>query len=296
MGDREPYQWVEGGVDISGQFVPVSKPEKLVLVAADGGPITRRDVVSYYLEVGEALLPYLEGRCLTAVRYTRGVEGGGFYIKAAPKDRPDWVSTLPGPGNGGQAYIHVESSATLAWLASIDAFEMHIPLGRAVHPDLALGVMFDLDPGPGADLSTCCQVALLLNDEVDSPLVYKTSGSKGLQVYQPLPTPLPFSETQRYAKSLAEGLANRRPELVVATSTKAARDGKVLIDWLQNMPSKTTVAPYSLRGRNPVGVSAPLTVDEVRHMASSGKLVQFSPVDVLRRLRASGDLYAGGPR
>lgn len=270
--------------------VPVNKIDKPVLTAADGSAITRSDVVSYYLEVAEFLLPHLSGRCLTAVRYTRGVAAGGFYVKGAPADRPEWMATLPGPGNGGQEYLHVENVAGLVWLASIDAFELHVPLAMAAQPDDALGVMFDLDPGAGVGISECCQVALWIAERVGRSVRFKTSGSKGVQLYLPLDEPAPFEETQRFAKAIAAELAGAHPEMVTAAA-KGERGGKVFIDWLQNMPGKTTVAAYSLRGRVPVGVSTPLTLDEISAGADGSHPLQFAPEMVLERVRQFGDLY-----
>ena len=130
----------DGAVFVAGRRIPVNKPDKQVLHSPDGAPITRLDVISYYLDVADFILPHLTGRCLTAVRYTRGVAAGGFYVKNAPDDRPAWMSTLPSPTNIDLSYLHVEDAAGLAWLGSIDAIEMHAPIAFATRPDVeALG-------------------------------------------------------------------------------------------------------------------------------------------------------------
>jgi bifunctional non-homologous end joining protein LigD len=120
--------------------------------------------------------------------------------------------------------------------------------GAKRNPDL---MVFDLDPGAPADLVECCRVAELINEvlAVDGLTGYpKTSGAKGLQVYVPVKVSTP-ERTSKYAKDLAVRLAHEQPDLVVAVMARNRRAGKVFVDWDQNRPAKTTVAPYSLRAR-----------------------------------------------
>jgi bifunctional non-homologous end joining protein LigD len=216
-------------------------------------------------------------------------------------------ATLPSPGSGQRRetidYVVVDDLPTLVWAANLAALELHVPQwtvdadGRPQDPDL---LVLDLDPGPPASVVECCQVALMLRDRLaaDGLTGYpKTSGSKGMQVYAPL-RPAPAGRTSEYAKALAEDLERAEPGLVVSRMTKALRPGKVFVDWSQNNPAKTTVAPYSLRARPLPTVSTPVTWDEVAGCRNPEDL-RFVAGQVLDRLDATADLLAGllpGPR
>jgi len=153
-------------------------------------------------------------------------------------------------------------------------------------PDL---LVFDLDPGPGTSIVECCEVALLLRPLLEAEgltPIAKTSGSKGMQVYARTHVP----DTSSYAKELAQRLEKQRPQLVVHRMAKALRPGKVLVDWSQNNPAKTTVSVYSLRARDTPTVSTPLTWQEVETCSSASELV-FTSDDVLGRVETQGDLF-----
>ncbi|MFL6119352.1 hypothetical protein [Actinophytocola sp.] len=184
---------------------------------------------------------------------------------------------------------------TLVWTANLAALELHIPqwtigpTGREL-PDR---LVFDLDPGPDTTIVDCCRLAQRLHDILVADgltPVAKTSGSKGLQLYAGIHA-TDAQHPSRYAKALAERLAAETPDLVVAKMAKNLRRGKVLIDWSQNNPAKTTIAPYSLRGRTHPTVSTPVTWDEVRACRQPEQLV-FTADDVLDRVEARGDLLA----
>ena len=150
--------------------------------------------------------------------------------------------------------------------------------------------------GEPAGLSECCQVALLVRDKLaERSLVGRpvTSGSKGLHLYAALPGRRNPDETTSLAKEIAEELQAEHPSLVTATMTKAKRPGKVFLDWSQNAGSKTTVSPYSLRGRERPTVATPVTWDEVAEGADDPlALDQFGFEDVLARVEEHGDLFA----
>jgi bifunctional non-homologous end joining protein LigD len=157
-------------------------------------------------------------------------------------------------------------------------------------PDL---LVFDLDPGLPATVVECCAVAELVRVELERDglsVFVKTSGSKGMQLYAAVEVSSP-ERTSVYAKALAQRLAREHPGLVVSTMAKAARPGKVLIDWSQNNPAKTTVAPYSLRARSLPSVSTPVSWGEVRACERPEDLV-FTAADVLERVTHGGDLFA----
>jgi bifunctional non-homologous end joining protein LigD len=258
---------------------------------------TKGEVVDYYSRIAPVLLPHLRGRPATFVRFPNGTDGMSFFEKNASRGRPDWVRTvrLPAPGSskdrGEIDYALVEDLPTLVWAANLAALELHVPQWRVgprggVHPpDL---VVVDLDPGPPATIVECCQVALRVRDRLGPGAVAKTSGSKGLQLY----ARWEGGDPREAMHALARELEAAEPELVVSRMTKSLRGGKVLFDWSQNNTAKTTVAPYSLRGRPRPTVSTPVTWEEVEACADPADLV-FTAPDVLARVARHGDLFAG---
>ena len=156
---------------------------------------------------------------------------------------------------------------------------------------------FDLDPGPPADVITCCKVALRLKATLDALELKgfpKTSGSKGLQVYVPLNRPVTYDKTKAFAHALAERLQVESPDLVVVRMQKTLRKGKVFVDWSQNDDHKTTVNVYSLRAKERPTVSTPVRWEEITNALAKRKpaLLQFEADEVLKRVRRLGDLFA----
>lgn len=285
-------------LEIGGRKLPLSNLDKILY---PGAGFTKGQVIDFYIRVSAHLLPHLEARPLTLKRYPNGVAARYFYEKNAPKFTPDWVRTFPVPRReGGQPirYIVVDNLATLVWCANLASLELHPFLHRAPRLDRPTSVVFDLDPGEGSDLATCARVAFLLNDLFKTwrlDAFPKVSGSRGIQVYLPLNTPVTYETTRPFAKSIAELLAREHPELVVAKMAKPARAKKVLVDWSQNSDFKTTVSVYSLRAkRDRPFVSMPVEWDELRDALSRGSSDRlfFSPDQALKRLEKSGDLFA----
>lgn len=263
---------------------------------------TKGEVIDYYTRIAPALLPHVTERPLTRRRWPDGVGSESFFEKNAPRGKPKWVRTaaIPTPGSTkGHEIIHfvvVDDLPTLVWLANLAALELHVPQWRVdahdegLDPDL---VVFDLDPGEPAGIEECAEVALLLRDRLaadDMSAYAKTSGAKGMQLYVPI-EPDSGERTAEYAKLLATELTRERPDLILADMTRARRRGKVFIDWSQNNPAKTTVAPYSLRGRERPTVSTPLLWEEIEEFDAAEGL-SFSPEDVLARVAEYGDLFA----
>ena len=280
----EPASANSALVKVDGREVKLSNPDKVLYPA---GGFAKRDLVEYYLNVAEALLPHIRDRRLTLKRYPDGVEGKFFYEKNAPSHRPEWVTT-----DGG--FVVAADRPTLAWLGNLADLELHTSLGRIGDPSKASILAFDLDPGEGAGLRECCQVANLLHGMLEGlglQSFAKTSGSKGLQVYVPLNDGhTTFEQTKAFSRAVGELLAREVPELIVAKQVKTARRKKVLVDWLQNEESKTTVCVYSPRARERPTVSTPLHWDEVRE-AEPEDLV-FTTDQVLERIERDGDLFA----
>jgi bifunctional non-homologous end joining protein LigD len=262
---------------------------------------TKGEVIDYYASVADILLPHLADRPLTRKRWPNGTGAQAFFEKNSPRGTPSFVRTvfLAEHGDEGVEYVVADSLATLVWLANLAALELHVPQwkvtadGRPLAADL---LVFDLDPGPPADIIDCCNVALALHEVLsrDGLAAFpKTSGNKGAQLYVPV-QPTSATNTSAYAKSLAEQLEQALPDLVVASMDKKLRKSKVFIDWSQNNAAKTTIAPYSLRGIAKPTVSTPLTWDEIADARAAEELV-FLAADLPERLAARGDLLADMP-
>ncbi len=284
-------------IDVQGRRLMLSNLEK-VLYPTTG--FAKRQVVDYYVRVAPFLVPHLAGRPLTMKRYPDGVDGEFFYEKNAPKHRPDWVKTAPVYSRHNRRtleYILADDLPTLVWLANLASLELHPSLSRATDLTRPTMMVFDLDPGPPANVVQCAQVALWLREMFEQfglQSFPKTSGSKGLQIYVPLNTPVTYDGTKGFANAVARLLAEYHPELVVSEMKKEVRGGKVFIDWSQNDEHKTTVSVYSLRARERPTVSTPVTweeLDEAWKKKKVDKLV-FEAGQALARCEAMGDLFA----
>jgi bifunctional non-homologous end joining protein LigD len=283
-------------VEIEGQHLKLSNLEK-VLYPATG--FTKKDVIDYYARIAPAMLPHLTGRALTRKRYPDGVDGEPFFEKNAPMHKPDWVKTAPiwsGASRRTVNYILCEDLATLIWLANLAALELHPSLALAKDIKCPTMMVFDLDPGPPANIVQCCQVAVWLREIFEHfglQSFAKTSGSKGLQLYVPLNTPTTYDATKLFSRALAQLLEQEHRELVVSDMKKNLRTGKVFVDWSQNDEHKTTIAVYSLRARERPTVSTPVTWEEVEHALKkrSAELLVFESRETVARFEKKGDLF-----
>jgi bifunctional non-homologous end joining protein LigD len=305
MPKKNEHPQTEVHVDVEGRTLRLTNLEK-VLYPQTG--TTKGEVLDYYARVAPVLLPHLVGRPVTRIRWPHGVGDMSFFEKNAPAGTPSWVRTAEvpttgsrGPSRYGDTLVFpiIDQLATLVWAVNLAALELHVHQWTVDEDDQPVGadrVVIDLDPGEPAGLHECCQVALLAREalaERGLEALPVTSGSKGLHLYARLGEPLPSEETSELAKEIAESLQAEHPSAVTATMTKAKRRGKVFLDWSQNAGSKTTVAPYSLRGTPRPQVATPLTWEEVEAGADDELgLEQFSPAQVLERIEEHGDLFA----
>ena len=292
-------------VEVGGRRLALTNLDKVLY---PGSGTTKAEVVDYYVRVADVLLPHLADRPVTRKRWPDGTSKEPFFEKNAPAGTPSWVRTvtLPTPGSStGRETItfpFVDDLPSLVWVANLAALELHVPQwrvgprGGVRDPDR---LVIDLDPGPPAGLDECAEVALMVRERLaeDGLETFPvTSGSKGMQLYAPVAAEQDSDVMRDYARTLAESLTHDHRHLVVASMTKAIRPGKVLLDWSQNHAAKTTIAPYSLRGRERPTVAAPRTWEEVE----AGGLRQLSAAEVLERLAADGDLtkalHEPGPR
>lgn len=280
---------------VEGKTIAVSNLDK-VFYPATG--FTKGEVINYYIRVAPALLGHLRNRPITLKRYPEGVDGFFFYEKQCPSHRPAWVKTARAPRlreNREIDYCVMNGLPALIWAANLADLELHTFLHCAPAINRPTEVVFDLDPDPAMGIALCCQVALWLRDFLAGlglQSFAKTSGSKGIQLYLPLNTPVTYEKTKAFAHALAGYLEREHPDAIVSRMTKTARSGKVFVDWSQNDQHKTTVCVYSLRARERPTVSTPVAWDEVKAGAIGSANLVFEPADVIQRIEEQGDLFA----
>jgi len=271
-----------------------------VLYPATG--TTKGDVFDYYTNIADVMLPHIAGRPATRKRWPNGVDQPSFFEKQLASSAPDWLPRASVTHRSGTTtYPIIDSPTALAWIAQQAALEVHVPQwrfvaewtrsGEKLKPGPATRLVFDLDPGEGVAMAQLAEVARAVRDLIaDIGLITfpLTSGSKGLHLYAPLDKPVSTRGATVLAKHIAQQLEKVMPKLVTSTMTRRLRAGKVFVDWSQNNGSKTTVAPYSLRGRDQPTVAAPRTWGEL----DDGGLRQLRYDEVLARVARDGDLLA----
>jgi DNA ligase D-like protein (predicted polymerase)/DNA ligase D-like protein (predicted ligase)/DNA ligase D-like protein (predicted 3'-phosphoesterase) len=281
--------------------VKLTNPDK-VLYPATG--TTKAEVFEYYVAIADAMVPHIAGRPVTRKRWPNGVGQPDFFEKQLASSAPDWLQRGSVTHKSGTTtYPIIETREGLAWIAQQASLEVHVPQWRfaggrsgvggdtAGEPGPATRIVFDLDPGEDVTFRQLCEVAHEVRDliaDIGLTTYPLTSGSKGLHLYVPLADPVSSQGASVLAKRIAQQLEKSMPKQVTATMTKSLRTGRVFIDWSQNSAAKTTIAPYSMRGRKEPTVAAPRTWDEIddpdlRHL-------RFD--EVLARVEADGDLLA----
>jgi bifunctional non-homologous end joining protein LigD len=293
----EPAQEVH--VDVDGRTLRISNLDK-VMYPLTG--TTKGEVLNYYARVASVLLPHLADRAVTRIRWPHGTSEMQFFEKNVPSGAPSWLRTVTVPSTGSRGggdrivFPVIDGLADLTYFANLASLELHVhqwTVGRNGRPKNPNRMVIDLDPGAPAGLRECCQVALLVRDKLAArglSAAPVTSGSKGLHMYAALPGRLNADEVRDRAQGIAQELTREHPDLVLWRMTKSLRPGKVFLDWSQNTGAKTTISPYSLRGRERPYVAAPRTWDEIEEGAEEG-LGQLELDEVLARVEVDGDLF-----
>jgi bifunctional non-homologous end joining protein LigD len=293
----EPAQEVH--VDVDGRTLRISNLDK-VMYPLTG--TTKGEVLNYYARAAPVLLPHLADRAVTRIRWPHGTSDMQFFEKNVPSGAPSWLRTVTVPSTGSRGggdrivFPVIDGLADLTFFANLASLELHVhqwTVGRNGRPKNPNRMVIDLDPGAPAGLRECCQVALLVRDKLAArglSAAPVTSGSKGLHMYAALPGRLNADEVRDRAQAIAQELTREHPDLVLWRMTKSLRRGKVFLDWSQNTGAKTTISPYSLRGRERPYVAAPRTWDEVEEGAEEG-LGQLELDEVLARVEVDGDLF-----
>ncbi|PVE16944.1 ATP-dependent DNA ligase [Arthrobacter sp. Bz4] len=285
-------------VTVDGQRLRLTNLNKVIYPASG---TTKADVLAYYAAIAGYLIPHARDRAVTRKRWVNGVgtteqPGQVFFQKNLDQSAPAWVQRHSiAHKDHVNVYPMVNDLATLTWFGQISALEIHVPQwrfgpdGEINNPDR---LVLDLDPGDGVSLGDCAEVArharVILQDMGLEPYPV-TSGSKGIHLYAALDGSQSSDEVSTVAHELARALEADHPDLVVSDMKKSLRGGKVLVDWSQNSRNKTTVAPYSLRGRLRPTVAAPRSWAELE----DPELAQLDYRQMMDRVQELGDLLAG---
>ncbi|HET6627780.1 MAG TPA: non-homologous end-joining DNA ligase [Nocardioidaceae bacterium] len=287
-------------VEVDGRTLKISSLDK-VMYPETGS--TKAEVLDYYARISPVLLPHLADRAVTRIRWPNGTAENRFFEKNLPSGAPGWLHSVSVPSRasgGGDTIVYpvVDDLATLTYLANLGSLELHVHqwrVGRNNQPKNPDRLVIDLDPGAPAGLHECCTVALLVRDRLaamglaSAPV---TSGSKGLHLYAALPGRKNADEVRDMAQELAQAMSRDHKDLVLWKMTKSLRPGKVLLDWSQNTSTKTTITPYSLRGKEAPYVATPRTWEEIEQGANAADgLRQCLMSEVLERVEELGDIF-----
>jgi bifunctional non-homologous end joining protein LigD len=260
--------------------------------------ITKGDLIAYYRDVAEVVLPHLRNRPFTMKRYPDGWQGKSFFQKNAPSHMPEWIERAPFPASTREGekriidYALVNDELALLWMANMGCIDLHTWASRVDRPDRPDWVMFDLDPSDGAGFEEVIEVALLVKqmlELIELESYPKTSGSRGIHVLVPIARRHTFEEVREFAGIVAGALARAHPGLVTTEWAREKRRG-VLVDANQNGSGRTNASVYSVRPRAGAPVSTPLRWDEI---VPGLQPAAFTMDVVLDRVARYGDLYAG---
>jgi bifunctional non-homologous end joining protein LigD len=271
--------------------VEITHPDK-ELFPADG--ITKADLARYYEHVSAWMLPHVQGRPLSLLRFPDGIDGEGFFHKNVPPYYPDWIKRVEVEKRGGTVlHALVCDADTLVYLVGQNTITPHVWLSRADRLRQPDRIVFDLDPAPGADFAAVRRAARrtgdLLRDLGLEPFAQVT-GSKGIHIWAPLRRRATFEDVRPFARDVAELLVTRHPEELTTEMRKAERGGRILVDVMRNAYAQTAVPPYAARPRPGAPVATPIDWDELSD--SRLRPDRWTVKNVLRRLGAKGDPWA----
>lgn len=275
---------------IAGRDVAVTNEEKVFFPQSG---LTKGDLVRYYVDVAESVLPHVRQRPMQMKRYPNGVEGDFFYQKRVPVPHPDWLDTvhIVFPSGRTADFPVVDDPAGLAWIANLGCIELHTWHSRTADVERPDYLLIDLDPSADGQWPHVREIAMAvkqLMDELGLPSWPKTSGVTGMHILSPIRPELEFPEVRRFAKALAKEVERRVPRIATTTWAVRERSG-VFVDYGQNARDRTIASAYSIRPMPDARASAPLTWDEVPAVEPAS----FTLPTMRDRLAAVGDLTAG---
>lgn len=256
--------------------------------------ITKRDLIQYYVDISPVLLPHLVNRAMVMKRYPNGASGEFFFMKRAPKPRPEQIQVCAIKHGSGSIidFPVVKDLLSLLWIVNLGCIDLNPWYARCDDVDRPDYLHLDLDPTPGAGIVDVLQTALVVRDalqELEMPCYPKTTGSRGIHVYVPIVRGPLQKEVWTFAKQLARALAHRHPNLITAEYRVANRPKQhVLVDYNQNAWGRTLASVYSVRPQPRASVSTPVRWEEV---ANGFKIEDFRLDNVPARVRKVGDLW-----
>jgi bifunctional non-homologous end joining protein LigD len=286
----------EGAWEIGGQVVRLTNLEKILFPARDPdpAPVTKRDLVRYYTTVAGALVPHLRRHGLTLQRFPNGVERPGFWQKDLPSHTPTWIARRElVDSEGTKQYVVVDRVATLAWLAQEAAVELHPWTATIEAPDRPRFALIDIDPGDATTWDEVLVLARLFRAALGHLGVTglpKTTGKRGIQVWIPIADRYTFDQTRDWVEQLSRAIGQTVPDLVSWAWSKRDRRGRARLDYTQNAPIRTLVAPYSARPAPGAPVSAPITWDDLDDPKLAPDLWTVRTLPA--RVAELGDLFA----
>lgn len=279
-------------LSVGSRSIELSKPDKVLF--PDAG-LTKRDLVEYYRDVAEHLLPHVRGHPIAMQRYPDGIEGDGFFQKEVSDHFPDWIErrTLEKIEGGTTTYVVPQDVATLAYLADQACITPHPLLARTDRPQHPDRMVFDLDPSV-EDFGAVRRGARLLRDalhELDLVPYAMTSGSRGIHMYVPLDRSDDFDAVRAFAHDVGRLLADRHPDLLTVAQSKEERGDRVFVDYLRNAYGQHSAAPYAIRALPGAPVATPLELGELDRSDLGPR--SYTTGNLFRRLSQKGDPWKG---
>jgi bifunctional non-homologous end joining protein LigD len=256
--------------------------------------LTKGDLLAYYADVSDLLLPHVLNRAMVMKRYPDGAAGKFFFQKRAPEPRPEWIDICSIEHASGSVigFPIVRDLSSLLWVINLGCIDLNPWYARCDDVNRPDYLHFDLDPVPGAEMEQVCETALVVREALTALKMAsypKTTGSRGIHVYVPIVRGPTQKQVWAFAKELAQSLAQLHPKLITAEYRVAKRpEGRVLVDYNQNAWGRTLASVYSVRPKPLATVSAPVTWEEVERGI---EIEDFRMETVRPRFKAVGDLW-----
>jgi bifunctional non-homologous end joining protein LigD len=277
-------------IEIEGKKVRLTNLKKIFW--PDLG-VTKGDLLQYYADISPVLLPHIRDRAMVMKRYPDGAAGDFFFMKRAPKPRPDWIDICSIEHASGNVidFPVVRDLASLLWIVNLGCIDLNPWYARCDDVDRPDYLHFDLDPTEGSTFDEVREAAFLVHEGLDAlgmPNYAKTTGSRGVHVYVPIVRGPLQHEVWAFAKSFAQALAAMHPALLTAEYRIEKRPRRrVLVDYNQNAWGRTLASVYSVRPTPRATVSTPLTWKEL----GRAEIEDFRIDNVRERIETVGDLW-----
>jgi bifunctional non-homologous end joining protein LigD len=271
-------------VEIEHKIIDVKNPGKLFWPEAN---ITKLDFIETMTKLAPFMIRYTKNRMLTSIRYPHGIGEKSFFQKQKPQGTPDWVKTV---NFNDKNYIALNSAATLVWLCSQAALELHTSFNLHQQPDHPSHLVFDLDPDDDQSFEDVVEIALSVHETLEALSIksfVKTSGATGLQIFIPTDARYDYDTARKINEFFAKYFAQKLSGKVTIERLKKKRQGKLYFDWQQMWYGKSMIAPYSARAVASAAVSTPLEWDEL----NTARPEMFNLKNIVSRLEQKGDLF-----